>query len=101
MVPMVKKKTHKKQSFKYAQPTHSTESSATSVVSDTAVIRSSSSIGARPSSIVTTVDNPFLSQDLAKLGVIAVALVVIEFGLWFAFGHTSLGSTIYNLYKIK
>jgi hypothetical protein len=98
MVPMAKKKTHKKQSFKYAQP---------SAGVDTAIIppiTASASTPTRTSNAVvptTLNDNPFLGQDLMKLGVIAVSLIVLEFVLSALFSHTSLGSTVYDLYRIN
>lgn len=101
MVPMAKKKTHKKQSFRYAQPTQVTERSNGSQVPNTSAIRTPTTSITQSNSAVTANDNPFLSQDLARLGIIAVALIAVEFGLWFVFGHTSVGSAVYNLYKIQ
>ncbi|MEO7618020.1 MAG: hypothetical protein ABIS59_04240 [Candidatus Saccharibacteria bacterium] len=94
---MAKKKTHKKQSFKYAQPTAHADAMTVSPVTMSASTptRTSNAV------VLTTLnDNPYLGQDLTKLGIIAVSLIVLEFVLSALFSHTSLGSTVYNLYKI-
>ena len=97
---MAKKKTHKKQSFKYAQPTQASEKNSGIQIPNTMAARTPANVISQSASVVTGNDNPFLSQDLTRLGIIAIALVAIEFGLWFVFGHTSVGLTVYNLYKI-
>lgn len=97
MLPMAKKKTHKKQSFKYSQPvTNSGELEAsTPILAGDVAARNTYAV------VSTTYnDNPYLGQDLVRLGIIATALVVLEFGLWVLFTHSSVGPTIYNLYKI-
>ncbi len=101
MVPMAKKKTHKKQSFKYAQPTQLADDSIRTQTPTSTVLRNSTQPNSQGTSVVTTNDNPYLSQDLARLGIIGIALVALEFGLWYVFGHTSVGAAVYNLYKIK
>lgn len=98
---MAKKKTHKKQSFKYAQPTQVTEGTNRSQAPNTTAVRTPTQMVSQATSVVVTNDNPFLSQDLTRLAIIAIALVALEFGLWFVFGHTSIGSAVYSLYKIQ
>lgn len=91
------KKTHKKQSFKYAQPTANVDATRTSPVVENALTptRTSNAVVS-----ITVNDNPYLRKDLAKLGIIAVSLIILEFVLWTLFSHTSVGSSVYNLYKI-
>ena len=98
MMPMAKKKTHKKQVFKYAQPTAGVE-----VVGKSSVATSPYVATKGTGAVVTsTLDvNPYLGRDLIRLAIIATSLIVVELGLWSLFSHTAVGMTIYNLYKIR
>ena len=94
---MAKKKSHKKQTFKYAQPTARVETMPAEVV---AIPTSAASYSANAVVLTTVNDNPYLGKDLKQLGIIAAGLIALEFGLWFLFTHSSIGPAVYNLYKI-
>ncbi len=94
MVPMAKKKSHKKQTFKYAQPVANT--------SIAAPLASSPNVAKTPSVVsTTTMDvNPYLGGDLLRLATVGGSLIVSELALWALFTHSSVGAAVYNLYKI-
>lgn len=103
MMPMAKKKSHKKQSFKYAQPTIVADSSVSPAANPFAPKGSSPGLTKPMSNVISIAnnDNPYLGQDLRRLGIIAVSLFVLMFGLWALISNTPLGDTVYNLYKVN
>lgn len=42
----------------------------------------------------------FVAADLRRVGVLLLSLVGLELVLWYLMGHTSLGTTIYNLIQV-
>jgi hypothetical protein len=104
---MAKKKSqNKKHKFKYAEPT-SGVGQASQVVQSSEVIstqlnRSAAPQGrpARVQSLADTRDFSYVGQDLRRIGVLAGSLLALEIALWYLFGHTGIGSTVYNLVSV-
>jgi hypothetical protein len=107
---MAKKKNQtKKHKFKYAS---STGSSAASV--DSGVLKSSTdAVAAKPTGVsrpparrgvvqpVAFVrDFSYVGQDLRRIGILAGSLIALELILWFVFGHTSVGASIYRMVQV-
>ena len=91
IAPMAKKKHQsKKHTFKYAEPG----------ISPVAI--DSSQLNSAPKGLVTTSgvvgrDFSYVASDLRRILVIGGSLVLAEFVLWYLFGHTSLGTHVYDL----
>ncbi len=94
-----KKKHGKKQQFKYAAPVGAVQA-AESVVAPAAPLPKASL--ATPTAAART-EVPGLSlirHDVRRVLVLAGSFVALELGLWYLFGHTSLGSAVYRLIKL-
>ena len=85
---MAKKlKTLKKHQFKHVQPTERMTSGSTA--------------GATASVVNETGKNfDYVAADIKRLALTVSALLVVEFGLWFAMNNTGLGNFVYNLIKV-
>ncbi len=104
MSAMAKKKSqNKKHKFKYAEPTGLMAGAGSK----------SQSVGAVPTGEVSTLkvaragavvssgrDFSYVGRDVRRIGIYAVSLVALEVLLWFLFGHTGLGATVYNLVQV-
>lgn len=100
---MAKKKNQsKKHKFKYADPSASTMSampvSNGEQNSQNGVVSRSPRAGG--AAAVPTRDFSYVAGDLRRILVLAVILVALEFGLWFLFAHTGVGSQVYSLVKV-
>lgn len=94
---MAKKKSHKKQSFKYAEPVKASDTVAPRTAPTKSVVKDTT---APVTSAALSAEYPFLRGDMIRLAAIAGSLIALELGLWYAFGHTGLGDTVYNLYQL-
>jgi hypothetical protein len=93
-----KKSTGKKHKFKYAAPTGPAAVSAAPVTAVSAPAASTKPAGTTAASPVD--DYGYVGRDLMRIGALALGLIVLEVGLWLLFGHTSLGSSVYNLVRV-
>ena len=94
---MAKKKNQgKKHRFKYAASSEvaslSVSSSATisSPVAQKRVVASTANIR----------DFSYVSEDLRRIAVWAGSLVALEVVLWYVFGHTGVGNSVYQLVQV-
>ena len=100
---MAKKKQSKKHKFKYSEPTNQLRASETLSVptlksdgTQNAVLRPPAGrLAGQP-----TRDFSYVTTDLRRILVLGASLVLAEVLLWYLFGHTGLGSTIYNLVNV-
>ena len=97
-----KKQSGKKHRFKYAAPT--TAPAAPTAVSGPATAEAAAPMATkvpsrgRDSAVVR--DFGYVGRDLRRVGVLAVSLIAVELILWYTFGHTSLGTTVYSWVKV-
>lgn len=97
-----KKNLTKKHKFKYAEPEAIIDASSAPVASSTRPPASEIRTH-QLRSVTSTVpvrDFSYVGQDLRRIGIFAVALVVLETVLWALFTYTGLGTTVYNLVKL-
>lgn len=93
-----KKHQGKKHKFKYAEPsgvttgTVSTQAAAVTATSSERQAAVTAAIGAR--------DFSYVGGDLRRVAILAVALVALEAVLWYLFGHTSVGDSVYKLINV-
>jgi hypothetical protein len=108
MAAMAKKKSqNKKHKFKYAEPTSSVISAGAPATqpNEAATTQPSRVIApaGRPVRVVAALDTrdfSYVGQDLRRVGVMAGSLLALEVILWYLFGHSGLGSAVYNLIKV-
>ncbi|HVQ43557.1 MAG TPA: hypothetical protein VMT30_01155 [Candidatus Saccharimonadia bacterium] len=95
-----KKNTAKKHKFKHVEAAGATAVVATATESPAAMGASLQSSARSVAPAVSTRDFSYVSSDLRRIGVMAVALVGVELVLYFVLVHTSVGASIYNLVKV-
>jgi hypothetical protein len=96
-----KKKHGKKQQFKYAAPVGAPASVVSSSQSTATPIASLSKATLASPVAVARVEVPglhLIRHDVRRVLVLAGSFVAIELMLWYLFGHTPLGPTIYKLF---
>jgi hypothetical protein len=103
---MAKKKTQsKKHKFKHVT-THDGLTSANSELdrnvsssSETKVVRRETK---RPAVVFASSarDFSYVAVDLRRVAIFAVALIALELVLWFVFGHTGVGPSVYKLVNV-
>jgi hypothetical protein len=101
---MAKKKQTKKHKFKYAAPTTGALN-APAVGTTAAASGVTTEVSAKPVQTVGLVTSTgrnfaYVGQDLSRVGIFAVSLIAAELVLWWLFGHTGLGSSVYNLVHV-
>jgi ribose/xylose/arabinose/galactoside ABC-type transport system permease subunit len=103
---MAKKKHRKKHNFKYTTPSQVSPAPASATAtSGTAAQPSKATAAVRPAaqggSIVANLEEfSYVKRDLAKVGMLAVGFVALQFVLWYLFEHTGLGNSVYHLIKL-
>lgn len=96
-----KKKSHKKQQFKYAAPTAHrdlTPAVAGSQPITTAGVVTKTVKGGVLSYEVANLS--LIKNDIRKVAVLAVGFVALQLALWWLFEHTGLGAAVYHLIKV-
>jgi hypothetical protein len=99
---MAKKKQSKKHKFKYSEPTTELRPADSSLPTlktggnQTTVLRPP----AGRMAAIQSRDFSYVLSDLKRIFVLGVSLVLAELLLWYLFGHTGLGSTVYNLVNV-
>jgi hypothetical protein len=100
---MGKKKSHKRQQFKYSSQkavSDATENNVTGM-DKTNSQKSQYSMANRASQAMAGVEDfGYVRRDLRGLLTLAVACVALELVIWYVFGHTPLGTRAYSLFSI-
>jgi hypothetical protein len=102
MAAMAKKKhSNKKHRFKYAEP--STLAAQAPAVPSPAVNQAETQAPKPATSVAqagtVTRDFSYVRGDLRRIAVLGGSLIALELILWYLFGHTSVGPSVYNLFS--
>jgi hypothetical protein len=102
---MAKKKQSKKHKFKYSEPTNSLRGAVADAPQPSgsgAPHLAATLPGVRPTSQPANAgrDFSYVLVDLRKILLLGGSLILAEVALWFVFGHTGLGNTIYSLVNV-
>ncbi len=93
---MSSKKKHRKKQFKAQQPKPQSAPQATvQVEAPTAAV-----ITPTPQATAEVAHLSLINRDVRRVMVLAASFVGVEIILWYLFGHTGLGSAVYNLIKL-
>lgn len=94
IAPMAKKKFQaKKHSFKHVEPI--VQAGGSDVAQS-----GTGTVGSAATSVTPGRDFSYVGTDLRRILVIGGSLVLGEVVLWYLFGHTSLGTHVYNLVRL-
>lgn len=83
-------KTNRKHQLKYAAPTGEA----------TAVVRPAKATVVGSAVATTERDFSYVTHDLGRILMLGSGLIFFLVILWYLFGHTGLGSSVYNLIKV-
>ena len=100
---MGKKKSHKRQQFKYSSQTaasSATDSQTSGMDTTSSQKRQNSPVNRASQAMAGVEDFGYVRRDLKGLLTLAVACVVLELVIWYVFGHTTLGTRAYSLFSI-
>ena len=101
---MSKKKSRKKQQFKYGQaqrPAAASSVSATQTGSDAAQQPMQSKGQVKLQQALAGVDDfSYVQRDLVRVGIFAAICIGIELALYLTFQHTAVGPRIYSLFTL-
>ena len=95
---MSKKKSRKKQQFKYGQPQ---TSRLTETVGGEMVAAPAPRVLSKAQQLLAGVDDfSYVRADLIRVAGFAAICVVLEVGLWLVFNKSGVGMKVYSLFKI-
>ncbi len=99
-----KNKAHKKHRFKYAAPAtqEAAVEAAPTVAPAAGQSKTSKPATATPvaSAVAPGRDFSYVTRDIRRLSLMMFGLFVLLLAVWWAFGHTSLGETVYSWIKV-
>jgi hypothetical protein len=98
---MSSKKKHRKKQFKARSVTAPQAVTAPLAMPAAPVVpQAPAAVVATPQSTEETVRLRLIRRDIRRVAVLAGSFVALQLVLWYLFGHTSLGNSVYQLIKI-